>query len=193
MTETTDGLTSGTNGALIYVAGLPGNYDVRSRYKLTTSGGSYVTYVRASADANLQTNTGSFYAVEIHNVTVAGGGCTAVLTLWQRNPSGTLALSNGVIACAQDMQTAVMVRDGTLVAYRPDTGQAQLNLRITQPLSQSRAGHRTGGRWRRKHTGRQRNHETGYLRNRNRAAARAQRADDKHLGREDRNAMAGHG
>jgi hypothetical protein len=66
--------------------------------------------------------------VEINNVSIAGGGCMATLTLWRRNAStGLSLLSQGPIVCAQDMQTAVMVRDGTLVAYRPDTGQAQLN------------------------------------------------------------------
>jgi hypothetical protein len=58
MTETADGLTSGTNGSLIYGVSLPSNYEVRSRYKLTNNGGSYVTYVRASSDANLHTVPG---------------------------------------------------------------------------------------------------------------------------------------
>ena len=73
MTETADGLTSGRRLADLRREPCQVTYEVRSRYKLTNNGGSYVTYVRASSDANLHANTGTFYAIEITNVTLRAG------------------------------------------------------------------------------------------------------------------------
>src|SRR5690349_891190 len=62
-----------------------------------------------------------------HKCDPLGGACNATWNLWKRNSGGSLALESIPVVCAQDMQVAVMVRDGKLISYRPDTGQAQLN------------------------------------------------------------------
>lgn len=123
MTETADGLTSSSNGSLIYGLPTSPNYETRVHYKLTNSGGSYVTYFRATPDANLYANTGSFYATEISNINISGGNCSAVLTLWRRDAS-TNSLSTVYaigIACSQEMDLSIVARDSVLVVYRPDT------------------------------------------------------------------------
>ena len=51
MTETADGLSSSTNGSLIYGVTLPSNYEVRLKYKFANNGGSYVSYFRATSNA----------------------------------------------------------------------------------------------------------------------------------------------
>ena len=48
MTETAAGLSSSTNGSLIYGVTLPSSYEIRLKYKFVNNGGSYVSYFRAT-------------------------------------------------------------------------------------------------------------------------------------------------
>ena len=78
-TPTASGLNSASSGSLIYAhpSTPQTDYAIHVRYKLPGAGGSYVIYFRASTDANLVTNSGTFYAVEITNVTWVATICTA--------------------------------------------------------------------------------------------------------------------
>jgi len=92
LSETVNGLTSASNGSLVYAGSVPSpHYELRAKYRIASSGGSYVTYLRATTNANLHANTGSFYAAELTNLSVIGGNCTGTLKLWRRD-AGTFDL-----------------------------------------------------------------------------------------------------
>src|SRR5260370_27463538 len=79
----------GANGsALISNIAVPdgsSEYEVKMTLTLTTSGGNYITYVRASNDAlSGPVPSGTFYAVEVHNPTFNGSVCTATLALYRQ-------------------------------------------------------------------------------------------------------------
>ncbi len=80
--------SSATNGgSLILNQGIaaPSNcYEVRFTLNLNGSGGNYFVYLRASSNAQFgSTATGTFYAVEITNPTLANGSYTATLNYWK--------------------------------------------------------------------------------------------------------------
>ena len=65
-------------GSLIWNGGslsTPNNYEVRTTLALTSNGGSYITYLRATASSLLATGAGTFYATEIGNVVISGNSC----------------------------------------------------------------------------------------------------------------------
>src|SRR5712692_1077986 len=83
------GLTSadGNGGSLISTVSVPdgsNDYEVRATVNLTASGGNYISYLRASANALLAAgNTGSYYAVEVVNPTFAGSSCSATMQIFK--------------------------------------------------------------------------------------------------------------
>jgi len=76
-------------------------YEVRTTYQIQASGGSFVTYLRANPTAQLG-GSGTFYAMELSNIAVASGSCTASVTLWR--------VENGVHQ--QAASVAIGCRDG---------------------------------------------------------------------------------
>jgi hypothetical protein len=95
------GLTSSsqTGGSLIYT-NAPGNitqhHEVKAKLRLTQSGGYYVVYFRASANAQFAPGamTGTYYAAEVTGVTVNDSGYTATVSVYKVvNGSATLLSS----------------------------------------------------------------------------------------------------
>jgi hypothetical protein len=127
LTAGANGLTSADSngGSLISKVAVPdgtSDYEVRSVLRLTQSGGSYITYFRASSDARHgPANSGSYYAFEIHNPTISGPVCNASAFMYQR-VNNSLALMAAVpVACRNGMVVRVMIRqDGLLHAYIDD-------------------------------------------------------------------------
>lgn len=97
-------------------------------------------YFRASNNANLYTNAGSFYAVELTNIAFGAAGCTARMNLFRRDAVAgvTSLVSYSDIACTSDFQLAVLVRGQTVVIYRPDIQNALLI--ITLPAEHASPG-----------------------------------------------------
>jgi len=107
--------TSSTGGSLIFNSGTPlpspsNNYEVKTTLTLAASGGTYVTYIRATANGMLaKGNQGTFYAVEIANPTFTNGVCTATFQIYKQ-VSGTGAVT---------MDQSFYTRDGE-PGQRPD-------------------------------------------------------------------------
>lgn len=62
-----------TGGSLIYGSSFTGEYEIRTTYGLSQTGGTFITYLEASSNAQVGVS-GNYYAVELANVTFAGGG-----------------------------------------------------------------------------------------------------------------------
>ena len=90
VTATAGGLTATTanGGSLISKVSVPdgtSQYEVKTTLTLTTSGGTYITYLRASADAmSGPTPRGTYYSVELQNPTFSGNNCIATLVVNKR-------------------------------------------------------------------------------------------------------------
>jgi hypothetical protein len=71
---------------------------------LATSGGTYITYLRASSNALAASgNTGTWYAIEIINPTFSGSSCTATLT-YLKSISGTVStIATTTVPCSNGM------------------------------------------------------------------------------------------
>ncbi len=131
ITTNANGLTSATYGSLISNVAVPdgtSEYEVRTTYRLTQNGGSYITYLRASADANLHGNTGTFFAIELKDVVVSGNGCTAVLVLWKRESGAAWPLPVHYIGieCESTMVLRTIMRNGHIYVLRGYTWQHPL-------------------------------------------------------------------
>jgi hypothetical protein len=121
---TTSGLTSTTNGSLIYRPAIPVEYEVRTTYRLTQSGGKYVTYLRAGVNANLWAlgNSGPFYAVELSDPVLSGGTWSATLTLWQYANGALTSLAATGIWCQDNLVLRVVIRNGWIFVFRDEYG-----------------------------------------------------------------------
>ncbi len=107
------GLTgaSSSGGSLISKVAIPANgyYIVDTTLHLPQSGGTYITYMRASADAlSGPSLSGSFYAFEIQNPTFANGGCSAILAIYKRNAGVLTQVQTSTVACRDGMVLRVV-------------------------------------------------------------------------------------
>ena len=95
--------------------------EVRATLKLGSSGGSYTTYLQASADAATSGNgSGSFLAFEMQNPQFdADGGCTANFVVLQSTRGVVSLLSSFVGACRDGMVLRMAVH-GSAVLVWPD-------------------------------------------------------------------------
>ena len=77
--------SASNGGSLIFNQALPApanSYEVRYTLALNASGGNYITYLRATSNAQLATtSTGTFYAVEMTNPTLSQGNYSATLNI----------------------------------------------------------------------------------------------------------------
>ncbi len=121
---TSGGFTSSGSSGLVYKQALPppgdSTYEVRMVLTLTQSGGTYSALLRASPTANLGTSsaTGTFYAVEVSNVTFTGGVCSATLSAYKVISGTATSLSSTNIACQNGMVVrAAMLYSGIISVY----------------------------------------------------------------------------
>jgi hypothetical protein len=133
--DATSGLSSPTSGSLITNRVAPGSaadYEMRVTYKLAASGGSYVTYMRATPNAQLTTvygvaTPGNFYAFELNNPQFSGGNCSVLLAVWKNQyPSLPPALHSMMIGCANEFSLRFVVRGGTIFVLREGAQNALL-------------------------------------------------------------------
>ncbi len=84
-----------------------GEYEVRAKLKLPSSGGSYVMYLRASDNAQIipnGTTIGQFIALEVKDPTFTNGVCTATLNAWRGVGGGLSWLGGTSIPCYDGME-----------------------------------------------------------------------------------------
>ncbi len=109
MTAGSSGLTwSATNGgSLISKVTVPdgsSNYEVESTLTLMANGGTYVTYLRASANAmSGPAPAGTTYAFEVQNPTFSGSACSATLAGYEIVSGSVTALASEGIPCNNGM------------------------------------------------------------------------------------------
>jgi RHS repeat-associated protein len=117
------GLTSSaTNGgSMISNVAVPdgtSNYEVRTRLGLTTSGGTYTTYLRATSNAlHGSTSQGSFYAVEVQNPTFSGSSCSATGVIYSVVSGTVTQLTSNTIPCQNGVVLRVVVTPSTIAVY----------------------------------------------------------------------------
>ena len=105
LTAGSGGLTSSTTdgGSLISKVAVPdgsSNYEVNTTLTLTQSGGTYVTYLRASSNAlSGPAPAGTAYAIEVQNPTFSGGACTATLAAYKIISGAVTSLATTTIGC----------------------------------------------------------------------------------------------
>ena len=109
LTAGAGGLTSSvTNGgSLISKVAVPdgsSNYEVETTLTLTQSGGTYVTYLRASTNAmSGPALAGTAYAFEVQNPTFSGSACSALLEGYQIVNGSETPISSAAIPCNNGM------------------------------------------------------------------------------------------
>ncbi len=109
VTATSGGLTATTanGGSLISTKSVPGGfaaYEVKVTLTLTASGGTYVSYLRASTDAETgPAAQGTFYSVELQNPTFSGPTCSAPLALKKRASGTVTVLTSTIVSCHSGM------------------------------------------------------------------------------------------
>jgi len=111
-------------GALISRIPIPdGTYEaeVRTTLRLTSSGGTYTSYLQASADAATSGNgSGSYLAFEMQDPQFdTDGGCTASFLVLQRTGGVVSLLSSFVSACRDGMVLRMAVHGNTVLVW-PD-------------------------------------------------------------------------
>src|SRR5262249_33479916 len=102
----------------------PKNYEVRTTLALTSSGGSYITYLRADNGSILASgNTGTFYAAELANPSISGGSCWATLNIYKQTGAGTLTvLATTSVACHNGMVMRTVMGQGSgIIVYLDNT------------------------------------------------------------------------
>ena len=118
--------TTSSNGASLIYNGTPLDgsyqYEVNATLKLASSGTNdgYAIYLRASNNALVgPTSTGTFYALELQNVTWSSDGksCSATYALWE-GVNGTVSNTGGSVGCQQDMTLRMVYGpNGTIAGY----------------------------------------------------------------------------
>ncbi|MEJ7606920.1 MAG: hypothetical protein WKF37_11780 [Bryobacteraceae bacterium] len=123
------GLTATTGGSLIsnrVSTDGTSKYEIRTTYRLIQSGGHYVTYFRATANALLVPNsgippTGTFYALELSNAQITTTSCSALLQLWKVVNGQMTSLAGMSIACRDGMTLRIAARNDFIHIYNPET------------------------------------------------------------------------
>jgi RHS repeat-associated protein len=129
LTTNSAGLTSAdaNGGSLISKAGVPdgtSQYEVKTTLNLTQSGGTYDLYLRASSDALSGPNTasGTYYALEVQNVTFSGGACSATLAFYKRVNGVITLLTSGGMSCHNGMTLRIIYTlNSNIFAYYDNT------------------------------------------------------------------------
>jgi len=109
LTAGSGGLTSSaTNGgSLISKVAVPdgtSDYEVDTTLKLTQSGGTYVTYLRATPTALSGPGaTGTTYSFEVQNPTFSGSACSATLVAYRIVSGSATSLASTGIPCSNGM------------------------------------------------------------------------------------------
>jgi hypothetical protein len=103
------GLTSSNSsgGSLISKISVPdgtSNYEVKTTLTLTSSGGTYVTYLRASSNAmSGPSAAGTTYSFELQNPTFSGSTCSATLAGYKIISGSVTAISSATVPCSNGM------------------------------------------------------------------------------------------
>jgi hypothetical protein len=107
--------------SMIFQPALPApasSYEVRTTLTLAQSGGTYLTYLRATSNAQFASgNTGTFYVAEIANPTFSNGSCTATLHFYKQ-VNGTVEgplNSEGIYNCHSGMVVRTVMLAGAAV------------------------------------------------------------------------------
>ncbi|MGA2882186.1 MAG: hypothetical protein ABSG13_24810 [Bryobacteraceae bacterium] len=114
LTAGSGGLTSSaTNGgSLISKVAVPdgsSNYEVKTTLTLNGNGGTYVTYLRASANAmSGPAPAGTTYAFEVQNPTFSGSACSATLAGYKIVNGSVTALASEGIPCSNGMTIRIV-------------------------------------------------------------------------------------
>jgi RHS repeat-associated protein len=123
------GLTTSGSASAISTVPVPdgtAEYEVRSNFLLQQNGGSYVMYVRATPDSLLTptTSQGTFFAVELTDVQVTAGTCSATVRQWKRQAGVLTMLGSATIQCASSPQyytsLRVVMRNYIFIVYGSD-------------------------------------------------------------------------
>ena len=123
VSATSSGLTAttGIGGSLISKVAVPdgsSQYEVKVTLALAASGGTYVSYLRASTNAmsGPAAPQGTYYSVELQNPTFSGGNCSATLAVNKRVSNAVTVLSSTVVACQNGMTIRSVYSSGNLLA-----------------------------------------------------------------------------
>ncbi len=122
VTATAGGLTatSANGGSLISKVSVPdgtSQYEVKTTLTLATSGGTYISYLRASTDAmSGPTPQGTYYSVELQNPTFSGSNCIATLVVNKRLNGAVSLVFQQPVYCINGMAIRSVIRnDGTIL------------------------------------------------------------------------------
>ncbi|MEZ5356661.1 MAG: hypothetical protein R2762_28830, partial [Bryobacteraceae bacterium] len=114
--------TPGTSGSgSIIGKTMPGGdneYEVRTRLTLPVSGGTFITYFRASSNAQSGPSAqGSYYAVELQSPVVSGSSCGGTLAIYKRVSNVITTLYSTYAPCRNGMEIRVVNRWGWLSVF----------------------------------------------------------------------------
>ncbi len=96
------------------------NYEVKTVLTPTQSGGTYVTYLRASTNAlSGPTAAGTAYVFEVQNPTFSGASCSATLGVYKLISNAVTSLASTTIPCNNGMTIRAIYTaiGGQIVAY----------------------------------------------------------------------------
>lgn len=106
--------TTANGGSLISKVGSATD-EVRTTWRLTASGGNYVSYLRASPDALAgPAPSGSYYSVEVRTPTFTNGVCAATLAVTRRVGGSVSLLGSTAAPCRNGMTVRSIMRSQTL-------------------------------------------------------------------------------
>ena len=113
--------TSTNGGSLISKVSAPGpvttDYEVQMTLSFTASGGTYVTYLRASPNAQAGPGlAGTFYSVEV-TPTFSGSYCSAALALNKTVSGSMTTIATNTIPCPNGTVIRSIVHAGILVIW----------------------------------------------------------------------------
>jgi hypothetical protein len=114
--------TDANGGSIISIENVPdgtSEYEAKMTLRLAGSGGSYVTYLRASSDARLSPSgsTGTFYAFEVQSPTITSSGCSATLKGYKVVNGVSTLLIMSSIYCRDGMVVRAIARGNYLLAW----------------------------------------------------------------------------
>ncbi|MGE5648368.1 MAG: RHS repeat-associated core domain-containing protein [Acidobacteriota bacterium] len=102
-------------------------YEVKATLHLAGSGGTYVAYTRASADALAgPAASGTYYSIEVQNPTFSGTACTATYAIYRRMGGAVSLLASTAGPCRDGMVLRVVQKNSNLVVLADDVGYLQI-------------------------------------------------------------------
>ena len=118
--------SSATNGgSLISKVTAPApsaSYEIRTQLRLLSSGGTYIHYLRASSDAmSGPVSQGTYYSIELQNVSINAGSCSATLAIYRRQSNVVTLLASYAVGCYDEMNLTTLVRPDGLIVVRFDS------------------------------------------------------------------------